>query len=121
MTFSTIKRVSRLFPLLAVALVGAAFYLYSRSERKTLESSLSVEVPVRVAQVKRTTLPLTLRLTGELAAITKADVVSRLAGKVTEVRFKVGDLVPAGALVATIHASDLDQRIGGFIASVSAA
>ena len=123
MAFSAIKYMPRLLPVFVVALasIGVAFYLISRSERDAVESSASVEIPARVAQVRRTSVPSTLQLTGKLAPITKADVVSRLAGKVTEVRFKVGDFVPAGAIVATIHASDLDQRLGRLERSISAA
>jgi RND family efflux transporter MFP subunit len=123
MSFGAIKNMSRFFPVLvvALALISAAFYLHSRSERKTAESSAGREIPVRVVQVKRTTLPVTARFAGELLPLAKTDVVSRLAGKVTEVRFRVGDFVPAGAIVATIHASDLDQRLGGLVASISAA
>jgi len=123
MNFGAIKKMPRFFPVLAMgsALIGAVFYLHSRSERKTAESSANMEIPVRVAQVKRTTLPLTARLTGELLPLTKTDVVSRLAGKVTEVRFKVGDFVPAGTIVATIHASGLEQRLAGLDTSINAA
>jgi RND family efflux transporter MFP subunit len=123
MRFGAIKSMPRFFPVLvvALALISAAFYLHSRSEGKTAASSAGMEIPVRVAQVKRTTLPATARLTGELLPLTKTEVVSRLAGKVTGVRFRAGDFVPAGAIVATIHASDLDQRLGGLDASVSAA
>jgi len=123
MAFSAIKYMPRLLPVFVVALasIGVAFYLISRSERDAVESSASVEIAARVAQVRRTSVPSTLQLTGKLAPITKADVVSRLAGKVTEVRFKVGDFVPAGAIVATIHASDLDQRLGRLERSIGAA
>ena len=123
MSFGAIKNMSRFFPVLvvALALISAAFYLHSRSERKTAESSAGGEIPVRVVQVKPTTLPVMARFTGELLPLAKTDVVSRLAGKVTEVRFKVGDFVPAGAIVATIHATDLDPRLGGLVASISAA
>ncbi len=117
------KNMPRSLPVLVVAaLIGAAFYLNLRSsERAAVELRASIEIPVRVAQVKRATLPLTARLDGELLPLTKTDVVSRLAGKVTEVRFKVGDFVTAGTIVATIHASDLDRRRGGLDASISAA
>ena len=123
MAFSAIKYMPRLLPVFVVALasIGVAFYLISRSERDAVESSASVEIAARVAQVRRTSVPSTLQLTGKLAPITKSDVVSRLAGKVAEVRFKVGDFVPAGAIVATIHASDLDQRLGRLERSISAA
>jgi RND family efflux transporter MFP subunit len=66
---------------------------------------------VRVAEVKKTTRPIVLRFSGELEPIREADVVSRLAGRLTEVRVKIGDTVQAGAPVATVYSAELAQRI----------
>src|SRR6185503_12579676 len=38
-----------------------------------------------------------------------------------EVRFKVGDFVPSGALVASVHADDLDRRLAWLKGNVEAA
>ncbi len=84
-------------------------------------SGADVEIPVRVARVRRISLPLKMKLTGELQPVTHTEVVSRLTGKVAEVRFKVGDFVPAGTVVATIRATGLDQRSGRIEAGVGAA
>ena len=112
MTFSTINNKSRFLVILVVALVGGAFYLKLRSDHGIGDSSAGVEMPVRIAQVRRASIPLTLKVAGELLPLASTDVVSRLAGKVAEVRFKAGDFVPAGAIVATIRASDLEHRLG---------
>ena len=112
MTFPAVNNRSQFLVILVVALVGGAFYLNSRSDHEIGDSSAGVEMPVRIAQVTRASIPLTLKVAGELLPLTSTDVVSRLAGKVAEVRFKAGDFVPAGAIVATIRASDLEHRLG---------
>jgi RND family efflux transporter MFP subunit len=76
---------------------------------------------VRGPPVQRVSTPIKLRLSGELQPIEQVEIVSRLAGKVTEVRFDVGDFVPAGAIVATIRANDLDQRMVGIEGNVDSA
>ncbi len=56
-------------------------------------------------------LPRRIKISGELRPEREVNVVARLGGKVTEVRFKVGDWVKAGALIATVQADGLEQRI----------
>ena len=68
------------------------------------------EISVRVAPVKIQSVPETLRLGGMLVPVKEVDAVSQLAGRIAELRFKVGDAVRAGAVVATIHASDIAER-----------
>jgi membrane fusion protein (multidrug efflux system) len=68
---------------------------------------------VRVARVRHVSTPVQVKVSGELLPVSVTDVVSRLAGKVTEVRFKVGEFVSAGTVVGVIHASDLGQRMSG--------
>mgnify|MGYP003581196258 CR=1 FL=1 len=97
-----------LLPLasLLIVLLGGFFYFFkSRSLNGTAVSGADVEIPVRVARVRRISLPLKMKLTGELQPVNHTEVVSRLTGKVAEVRFKVGDFVPAGTVVATIRAT----------------
>jgi RND family efflux transporter MFP subunit len=79
------------------------------------------EITVRVVPVRRGSVPATITLAGELSSAKAANIVSRLAGKVTEVRFKVGDAVPAGAVVARIHAGALAARASEFEAALDAA
>jgi RND family efflux transporter MFP subunit len=69
------------------------------------------ETVVRVAEVKKTTRPIVLRFSGKLEPIQQVDVVSRLSGRLTEVRVKIGDTVQAGAPVATVYSAELAQRI----------
>lgn len=68
------------------------------------------EIAVAVAEVKKESRPLVLRLSGDLQPASEIDVVSQLAGRLTEVKFKAGDSVTAGALVATVHSGELAER-----------
>lgn len=106
---------------LAVGSIGVGFYqLNSPSRKGSSGSGADQQAAVRVAQAKRVSTPVKMRISGQLQPIEQVEIVARLAGKVTDVRFNVGDFVPAGAIVATIRANDLDQRraqINGNIAT----
>ena len=100
-----------LVSLFLILFLGGIFYfLNSHSVDGTAVSGTDVEIPVRTAQARRISLPLKMKLAGELRPVNHAEVVSRLDGKVTEVRFKVGDFVRAGTVVATVQVSGLEQR-----------
>jgi RND family efflux transporter MFP subunit len=62
-----------------------------------------------------------VRVTGELTPGMEANIVSRLAGKVTAVHFNVGDSVPAGTMVANIHSTMLAERAVELRTTVAAA
>jgi membrane fusion protein (multidrug efflux system) len=68
------------------------------------------DIAVSVAPVRKRAVPLTVPVSGTLAPAKAVTVVSRLAGRVTEMRFKIGDAVPAGAVVATVFPRDLVNR-----------
>ena len=68
------------------------------------------EIPVRIMTVRQRLAPVVVRAMGELLSVDQHDVTSRLAGKVTEVRFNIGDRVSANAHVATIQSDALAQR-----------
>jgi HlyD family secretion protein len=68
------------------------------------------DIAVSVAPVRKRAVPLTVPVSGTLAPAKALTVVSRLAGRVTEIRFKIGDAVPAGAVVATVFPRDLVNR-----------
>ncbi len=72
--------------------------------------TLTEEIVVAVAAVKQESRPVVLRLGGELQPSAQIDVVSRLAGRLTEVKFKTGDSVSAGAVVATVYSGELSER-----------
>src|SRR5262245_45853491 len=68
------------------------------------------EIAVRVARVQKFSGSQTLRLRGALMPVNEVYAVAPLTGRVTEFRVKTGDAVRTGAVLATIHASDLAQR-----------
>jgi len=68
------------------------------------------EIPVRVARVTKQSMPETIRMSGVLMPVNEVHAISQLAGRITELLFKVGDSVRAGAVVATIHASEIAER-----------
>ena len=105
---------------LSLVLLAAIFWLTTR-ERLTTWLSREAVVTVRVAPVKKLIAPITLRINGVLAPAQAIDVVSQLAGRITEVRFKVGEAVPAGAVVATIFPNEIAQRETDLGAEVGAA
>jgi membrane fusion protein, multidrug efflux system len=101
-------------------IVGVAWFA---SELRFLPNWLGGEreIIVRVTRVRQQLGPMTVRAKGELLPVNELDVTSRLAGKVTEVRFNVGDAVPANAVVAIVESSTLTQRLIELEAALSAA
>ena len=101
-------------------IVGVAWFA---SELRFLPNWLGGEreIIVRVTRVRQQLGPMTVRAKGELLPVNELDVTSRLAGKVTEVRFNVGDAVPANAVVAIVESSTLTQRLTELEAALSAA
>jgi membrane fusion protein (multidrug efflux system) len=79
------------------------------------------EIIVRVTRVRQHVGPVTVRAKGELLPVNELEVTSRLAGKVTEVRFNVGDAVPANAVVAVVESRTLTQRLAELEAALSTA
>ena len=75
------------------------------------ERSDADEIVVPVAAVKLESRPVVLRISGELQPNAEVDVVSRLAGRLTEVKFKTGDNVTAGAVVASVYSNELSERV----------
>ena len=68
------------------------------------------ELVVSTAEVKTESRPTVLRVTGRLQPATEIHVVSPIIGRVNEVKFKTGDIVNAGMIVATVHSSELTAR-----------
>jgi RND family efflux transporter MFP subunit len=79
------------------------------------------EVAVRVVAVRRASMPRVIRLDGELAAAREVNIVSPFGGRVREVRFKAGDSVSGGDVVAVIDAGALVSRAAEIEAAFGAA
>lgn len=105
---------------LALVVLMVIFWLANSERLATWLRGESV-VSVRVAAVKTRAVPINVRINGVVAPAKAVDVISQLAGKITEVRFKVGDAVPAGAVVATIFPSEIAQRETDLSAGLAAA
>ncbi len=76
---------------------------------------------INVSVVRVRAKPGSVRFAGELYPMRQIDVVSRLAGRVSAVRFKVGDRVAANAVVATVESKSLTQTIATTEAALRAA
>jgi RND family efflux transporter MFP subunit len=69
------------------------------------------ELVVSTAEVKSESRPTVLRVSGRLQPATEIHVVSPIIGRVKEVKFKTGDTVNKGMIVATVHSIELTARM----------
>lgn len=99
-----------LITVISGALALLALGLYSFGLIPWQRFTYAEEFVVAVATVKPESRPVVLRMSGELQPSAEVDVVSRLAGRLTEMKFKTGDLVTAGAVVATVYSGELSER-----------
>jgi RND family efflux transporter MFP subunit len=111
----------RLVVFVISGLLLGALYLNSPSPDALKRAGSNAATPVHVAHVRRVFVPGELRVSGVLLPVNQVEVVSRLAGKVAEVRVKAGDFVSSGAVVAVVHSSHLARRIGGLETAITAA
>jgi HlyD family secretion protein len=68
-------------------------------------------ISVKVVQVKRTSIQWKVRAIGKLQVVNELNVVSPVAGHVAEIRFKVGDSVAEGQVLATVRSTALLGRL----------
>jgi RND family efflux transporter MFP subunit len=68
------------------------------------------EIPVHAVQVRRGSLAVELEATGELRPAKEVDVVSLIPGFVEKIRYKVGDAVAAGQVVASLRVTEFVQK-----------
>lgn len=108
------------FGLPAVAVLGAALWLGTRFTNFSGWLTGDEAILVRAVPVQRQRRSVSVRVSGKLSAET-FEVRSRLAGRVTEVRFEVGDFVPPGAVVAIVAPSGLEQMVAELEAGLSVA
>jgi RND family efflux transporter MFP subunit len=117
------KRFSWLIAAVFLTALMATGYLFLSMNPHGLPNwrSSNNAIAVTITAVRRRSAPLTVRLTGELSPVREATIISRLAGKVTNVRFNIGDSVPAGAVVANIHSGSVAERMTEVQAAIVAA
>ena len=114
------KSASWLVSVVSAAVVLLALGLLAFGTKPWQRFRDDVEVIVPVAEVKRASRPVVLRISGELQPAVEVEVVSRLAGQLTGVKFTTGDTVTAGAVVATVHSSELGERVRSVEAELDA-
>ena len=78
-------------------------------------------IAVRTTRVRKVAGPQRLQLKGVPVPVKQQDIVAPFAGKVIEVRYKSGEAVRAGAIVAIIQSTALTQRGAELDATISAA
>jgi RND family efflux transporter MFP subunit len=117
------KRSWWLIPAVLTALIATGYFFWrvNPDALPTNWRSGDGAIAVTIAPARRGSAPVTVRLTGELGPAREATIISRLAGKVTDVRFNVGDSVPAGAIVANIHSGSVAERMTEVQAAIAAA
>jgi membrane fusion protein, heavy metal efflux system len=81
------------------------------------------EAGIKTAPVELASLPATVDLTGEIAADPdkSARLAARVAGRIIEVRFKEGDRVKAGQVVAVLESPELARARATLTAAVARA
>src|SRR5215813_10589745 len=78
-------------------------------------------IPVTAAPVHKALLPHVVRGRGQLQAIEVVDVVSPVAGQLSKVQLKVGDMVAQGQILATVRSHELLQRAQKIAAAIETA
>jgi RND family efflux transporter MFP subunit len=94
--------------LCAIGALGAGGYYLFTTSGGLLGSER--EIIVHVMRVRPRLEPVRIRIGGKLAQFKEVEIMSRLAGKVAEMPFKVGDEVRAGSIVGIIRSNTLAER-----------
>ena len=76
-----------------------------------LRSDLTTPAPVKVAQVKKISIPVEIIARGELAPVREEQALSPATGYIDQLRCKTGDLVKAGQVIATFKIREAQQRL----------
>jgi len=108
--------ISSLVPALVIVIVWLAF-----SERLPAWFVGTNDISVNTLRVKKRMLPMTVRSDGILMPAKETEIFPRLTGRITELRFKVGETIPVGAAVATIYSNEIARRQHDLEAAVAAA
>ncbi|MBL9007231.1 MAG: efflux RND transporter periplasmic adaptor subunit [Myxococcales bacterium] len=87
--------------------------------RVTLSPEVVKSSGIKTEQVKAQKLPATVDLTGEVAADPDQSVriVARVGGRILDVRFKEGQRVTAGTLLAVVESTDLARTQADYLSS----
>jgi HlyD family secretion protein len=109
--------------LLIILAVGALIIGYHQLIMENFLGWFVTHDAIRVtaAPVNKALIPRVVRGRGQLQAVEVVDVVSPVAGQLSEFRLKVGDKVAKGQTLATVRSRELLQRVEQITAALEAA
>ena len=87
-------------------LIGCGFGAHADTTKRETKATELPELKAAVVRVESTLWPATVRTQGSLIADEITVVSAKVAGRVNQVNFDLGDLVPSGAIIATLDDSD---------------
>lgn len=99
----------------------AAVEVKRTEEAKRSAAQLGAPVPVRVVQGKADTWQALVQFEGTLVATQSAELGFKQGGRIGAVRAKVGDMVKAGALLASLDSNEAGAQLRAASAQVRAA
>ena len=107
------------FPI--IVSIGIGYIYRGRPEGLPVWLGGEKVIAVRATQVRKLVGPQRVEMKGLLAPVRQQDIVAPFAGRISEIRFKSGDAVRAGAIVAIIQSNALAQRGAELEATIGAA
>lgn len=112
-----------LFLLVVAAIVGYRIYEEFSSPVLSADQRFNSQpaMLVNTVKVQHRTFESTLDLIGELRPLASVDVMSRISGRLKELKAERGDQVKKGQLLAIIDDEDLQQQIRRAEASIAVA
>jgi HlyD family secretion protein len=122
LTIAKIRRYGWLFLGLSLAAIAIGYRQLPSETRQKMTGWFLRDpaIPVRVVQVKKASIPVTLRGAGTLQVVKEVDVVSGVAGRLSDIRSRLGDRVREGQVLATVHSTELLERRKGIEAALEA-
>jgi len=99
------KRVVPAIAVITLTLVAGAAALHAGREPESNESASAQLLPVTAEPAILEELTDTLRLTGEIQAVRRAQIRAETEGRVVEMPWRLGDRVAAGQLLARLDGS----------------
>lgn len=115
------KRWLQLAALPIIVSIGIGYIYRGRPEGLPVWLGGEKVIAVRATQVRKLVGPQRVEMKGLLAPVRQQDIVAPFAGRISEIRFKSGDAVRAGAIVAIIQSNALAQRGVELEATIGAA
>jgi multidrug efflux system membrane fusion protein len=103
-------KASKFYPILSLFFLWTSVLLAGCSSEEKQERPI-VALPVEVCPVVRKTVPVQLRVIGNVQAYSTVTVKSRIAGQIMRVYFKEGDDVKKGQLLFMIDSRPLEAAL----------